>query len=160
MHTSAPLELSNGSKVTITQVAESLRAVADETRLRVLGLLVTGSPLCVCEMAESLHVPHYTISRHLNTLRRAELVESRREGTYVFYSISRSRRAGLLRPVFQELASASNVSGDASRLRKIVQLRDRQARVTAYCEVVEPADNGHARPNQRPPSGRLAQKRG
>jgi len=145
-------------------MAESLRAAADETRLRLLRLLVVGSPLCVCEMAESLHVPHYTISRQLNTLRRAGLVESRREGTYVFYSIAKSPAAVLLQPVFRQLSDANGndpiLADDASRLRRIVQVRDSQARLTAYCEVVEPASDGRVRPRRRRRAVAAGQERG
>lgn len=153
MHISTLSAASNESTSIVGRVAESLRAAADETRLRLLRLLVLGSPLCVCEMAQSLHVPHYTISRHLNTLRRVGLVESRREGTYVFYSIAKSPAAALLKPVFRQLSSANGkdaiLADDASRLRRIVQLRDSQSRLTAYCEVVEPAGDSRARPRRR-----------
>jgi DNA-binding transcriptional ArsR family regulator len=130
-------------------VAGSLRAAADETRLRLLALLGVATPLCVCEMAESLHVPHYSISRQLNMLRRARLVESRREGTYVFYSIAKSPAAALIQPVLHQLLTTNGRGGiladDASRLRRIIQLRNSQARLTAYCEVVEPAGGSGAR---------------
>jgi ArsR family transcriptional regulator len=164
MHTSTVIGTSKDSRSVVGQVAESLRAAADETRLRLLRLLAVGSPLCVCEMAQSLHVPHYTISRQLNTLRRAGLVESRREGTYVFYSIAKSPAAYLLEPVFRRLSDANGkdpiLADDASRLRRIVQLRDSQARLTAYCEVVEPSDGDRVQPQWKAARGFWGQERG
>src|SRR6478735_7445262 len=66
---------------------ESLfRALADATRLRILGLLLTGE-VCVCDIHESLKVPQPKASRHLAYLRRAGLVETRKEGLWVYYRL-------------------------------------------------------------------------
>src|SRR5262249_23752695 len=63
-----------------------LKAVADVTRLRILGLLLTGE-VCVCHIHESLRIPQSKASRHLAYLRRAGLVATRREGLWVHYRL-------------------------------------------------------------------------
>jgi ArsR family transcriptional regulator, arsenate/arsenite/antimonite-responsive transcriptional repressor len=64
-----------------------LRALADQTRLRILGLLMSGET-CVCHIHGSLRIPQPTASRHLAYLRRAGLVETRRDGLWVHYRLA------------------------------------------------------------------------
>lgn len=62
-------------------------ALADPTRLRILALLGTGE-ICVCHIHASLDVPQPTASRHLAYLRKAGLVEARRDGIWMHYRLS------------------------------------------------------------------------
>ena len=62
------------------------KALADETRLRILSLLAHGE-VCVCHIHGGLRLPQPTISRHLAYLRRAGLVEARREGVWMHYRL-------------------------------------------------------------------------
>ena len=63
-------------------------ALADETRLRILSLLGVGE-LCVCDIIKILKVPQSKVSRHLAYLRRAGLVEARKEGLWMHYRLSK-----------------------------------------------------------------------
>jgi len=65
-----------------------LKALADNTRLRILRLLV-AEELSVYELVKILQLPQPSVSRHLAILRNAELVIDRREGARVYYSVSR-----------------------------------------------------------------------
>jgi ArsR family transcriptional regulator len=66
---------------------ESLfKALADATRLRILGLLLAGE-VCVCDIHESLKIPQSKASRHLAYLRRSGLVQTRREGLWIHYRL-------------------------------------------------------------------------
>jgi ArsR family transcriptional regulator len=67
----------------------ALKALADGTRLRILGLLAAGE-ICVCHIHESLGLPQSKVSRHLAYLRRAGLVEARKEGIWVHYRLGKS----------------------------------------------------------------------
>src|SRR6059058_6490372 len=62
------------------------KALADATRLRILGLLLTGE-VCVCDIHESLKIPQPKASRHLAYLRRSGLVETRRDGLWIHYRL-------------------------------------------------------------------------
>ncbi len=62
-------------------------ALADPTRLRILALLRDGE-ICVCHLHASLDVPQPTASRHLAYLRKARLVEARREGIWMHYRLT------------------------------------------------------------------------
>ena len=62
-------------------------ALADPTRLRIMSLLGDGE-ICVCHIHASLDVPQPTASRHLAYLRKAGLVEARREGIWMHYKLA------------------------------------------------------------------------
>jgi ArsR family transcriptional regulator, arsenate/arsenite/antimonite-responsive transcriptional repressor len=63
------------------------RAVSDPTRLRILNLL-QGGELCVCYIVGALRLPQPKVSRHLAYLRKAGLVDSRREGLWMHYRLA------------------------------------------------------------------------
>ncbi|HEX3703749.1 MAG TPA: metalloregulator ArsR/SmtB family transcription factor [Vicinamibacterales bacterium] len=75
--------------VRLTAMDTTLRALADPTRLRVLALLV-GGEVCVCHLHDTLDVPQPKASRHLAYLRRAGLVETRKDGLWVYYRLANS----------------------------------------------------------------------
>lgn len=68
------------------KTAQTFKALADETRLRILALLLEGE-LCVCDLMAILDLPQSTVSRHLAYLRNAGLVEDRRQGVWMFYRL-------------------------------------------------------------------------
>ncbi len=76
-------------------------ALADATRLRILALLRDGE-VCVCHLHASLDVPQPTASRHLAFLRRAGLVDARRDGIWMHY-----RLTPIANPVVAAVVSAA-----------------------------------------------------
>ncbi len=68
------------------------KALADETRLEILGLLASaGTELCVCEIEEHVkHLSQPTISHHLRQLREAGLVTAERRATWVHYALDQT----------------------------------------------------------------------
>jgi len=73
---------------TLDSLETLFKALADATRLRILGLMV-GGEICVCEIHEALRLPQPTVSRHLAYLRRAGLVDTRREVLWIHYRLAR-----------------------------------------------------------------------
>ena len=63
------------------------KALADETRLRILKLLEVRE-MCVCEIMIGLDLTQPTASHHLTLLENTGLVKDRKEGKWVFYSIA------------------------------------------------------------------------
>ena len=63
------------------------KALADETRLRIVKLLEVRE-MCVCEVMVALGLTQPTASHHLGILENAGFVEDRKEGKWVFYSIA------------------------------------------------------------------------
>lgn len=98
-----------------------LRALADQTRLRILGLLMAGET-CVCDIHESLRIPQSKTSRHLAYLRRAGLVDTRREGLWVHYRLAEPAD-GILRALLDCathcLTHLPITEGDRERLARV-----------------------------------------
>ena len=66
------------------------KALSDETRLRIMVLLVERE-LCVCQLEWALGLTQAKVSRHLNVLRNGGLVKDRREGLWIFYSLTKPK---------------------------------------------------------------------
>ena len=99
------------------------KALADDTRLRILGLLQSGE-VCVCDIHGSLGLPQPTVSRHLATLRKAGLVHGRKDGLWVHY-----RLATLPDPVMQTVLDAvshalGHVHAGAQDRRRLLKMAD------------------------------------
>lgn len=90
------------------------QALGDRTRLRILNLLARGE-VCVCYFVEILDAPQPKISRHLAYLRRAGLVEARREGKWMHYSLAAPTK--LVQSVLDQLDADPQMQRDAKSLQ-------------------------------------------
>ncbi|MBI3265049.1 MAG: winged helix-turn-helix transcriptional regulator [Acidobacteria bacterium] len=124
----------------LTGIEQTLKALADRTRLRILGLLLNGE-ICVCHIHESLEVPQPTASRHLAYLRRAGLVETRKDGLWVYYRLA-TPADRLIRTLVGSathcLCHLPGTRTDRARLEKRVTLSHTEPEppVLACCEAV------------------------
>ena len=104
----------------IRDVEQVCKALADVTRLRILGLLLSGE-VCVCDIHETLKIPQPRASRHLAYLRRAGLVDARRDGLWMHYHLT-DMADPILRTIRDAIAHALThlepVRRDADRLEK------------------------------------------
>jgi ArsR family transcriptional regulator len=75
-----------GSEQLLEKIADRLKAMADPMRLRILHVLQAGE-LCVTDILNEVGGSQANVSKHLSVLRRAGLVEYRREGINVYYRI-------------------------------------------------------------------------
>jgi ArsR family transcriptional regulator len=95
-------------------------ALADPTRLRLLNLM-DGREVCVCYFVEILKQGQPKISRHLAYLRRAGIVEARRDGKWMHYRIQRpddTKAASILDATFKSFETDGNMQADLVRLDK------------------------------------------
>lgn len=102
-------------------LADLCKTLGDETRLRILALLLRGE-VCVCQIHESLRLPQPTVSRHLGWLRRAGLVAARRDGVWMHYRLSPDLDPVLratLDAVLHALTHTETTAADARRLEKV-----------------------------------------
>jgi ArsR family transcriptional regulator len=77
---------------------EAFKALAHLSRLQIFFVLVkAGREMTVGEIQEAVEIPGPTLSHHLDTLRRAGLVESRKEERYIYYSVQREQVTTLVR---------------------------------------------------------------
>ncbi len=72
----------------ISQLSSSFKALGDPVRLRLFFLIGQHEAVCVCHLVSALDIPQSTISRHLSILRHANLVQTRREGKWMYYALS------------------------------------------------------------------------
>lgn len=70
-------------------LAQTIKALSDPIRLRIVLLLQAEGELCVCDLMAVLKLPQSTVSRHLAYLKRSCWVDTRRDGVWMYYSLSR-----------------------------------------------------------------------
>src|SRR3954468_20583531 len=100
------------------------RALADENRVRTLLALRQGE-LCVCQITELFGLAPSTVSKHLSVLHQAGLVESRKEGRWIYYRLPENgavaaRKA--IRWLGKSLADDPRTVEDGQKLKKILQM--------------------------------------
>ncbi|QQS32721.1 MAG: metalloregulator ArsR/SmtB family transcription factor [Acidobacteriota bacterium] len=110
----------------VFKLDEIFAALADRTRLRLLNLMRDGE-VCVCFFAETLGTNNPKISRHLAYLKRAGLVNSRREGKWVHYSLRKPENEGAAAIVETALKA---FEADAE------MLSDREKLTSVCCELM------------------------
>jgi ArsR family transcriptional regulator len=113
----------------MNELVLAAKALADPTRVRVLAALRDGE-LCVCELSDALEVTQSTLSTHLQVIREADLVQTRKEGKWVYYALKPGAKR-LLRGVFDFFAdgleSDKLLRRDGSRLQKRLAERENGA---------------------------------
>ncbi len=108
---------------------ETLRLLADPTRSRILHLLHRGE-LAVGELQEILGLPQSRISTHLALLRKAQLVNDRRDGKKSFYSLARDLPvsvAGIVDAALAASAREPKAAADQRSLQRIIEKRRQKA---------------------------------
>jgi ArsR family transcriptional regulator len=109
------------AKLDVSPVSRLFKALADEDRVRIVALLTHGE-LCVCHIEEALGQAQPSVSRHLAMLRAASVVESRRDGNWVYYRLATQtdpdcRRQ--LRALVGAFAKSETLRRDVARLIKV-----------------------------------------
>ena len=97
------------------------KALADRTRLRLINLM-GDDEVCVCFFVEVLKINQPKISRHLAYLKRAGVVEARRDGKWIHYRIAEptdKHAANIVREVRAWLESEPAMQNDRARLARI-----------------------------------------
>ena len=104
----------------MNKTLEQLKALSDRNRLRVVAALFHKDELCACQIVELLEVTGATASRHMGLLVRAGLVESRKEGRWVYYRLDASHDARLVQWLETELKNVAELEADRNLLKEIV----------------------------------------
>jgi len=120
---------------------EFFKALGDKTRLRIMRLLsIADRQVCVCEIMDALQLPQYQVSKHLNVLKSAKLVEGERKGTWVYYSPLK-KDSTFNRQLFKLLRvqlSDAEFLEDEEKLKQRLQLRDGDACVVGFADRANP----------------------
>jgi ArsR family transcriptional regulator, arsenate/arsenite/antimonite-responsive transcriptional repressor len=107
------------------EVLEITKALADGNRLRVL-MALTGGELCVCQIVELLQLAPSTTSKHMSILRQARLVESRKEGRWMYYRLPDRDAPKAVKDaiawVRRHLAQSPQIARDRKGLKRILSM--------------------------------------
>lgn len=102
-----------------------LKAASDETRLRIL-LALSFKELCVCQITAVLDLAPSTVSKHLSILYGAGLVNMRKSGKWVYYSLPGNDAPkgvrGLLKWAIASSADSEEAHRDLKKLKKITSI--------------------------------------
>lgn len=99
------------------QLETLYKGLADTIRLRILALLA-GGEVCVCHIHDALRLPQPTVSRHLAYLRRAGLVDTRRDGVWIYYRVARPEDEAIRAALDAALHAVGHVgAGRSDRVR-------------------------------------------
>ena len=111
------------------------RALADQTRLRILTLLASGE-VCVCNIHGALGIPQPTASRHLAYLRKTGLVGTRRDGLWIHYRLALPEdpaMASVVRTAIEAVTNTRGTGTDRKRLSGLTSIPIRVLEDTANC---------------------------
>jgi ArsR family transcriptional regulator, arsenate/arsenite/antimonite-responsive transcriptional repressor len=101
------------------------KALADESRLRML-MALGGGELCVCQIAELTGLAMSTVSKHLSVLYQAGLVQARKEGRWMYYSLPAKGAPTAAREavtwVRRSLEGNERMAEDAKQLKKVLAM--------------------------------------
>jgi ArsR family transcriptional regulator, arsenate/arsenite/antimonite-responsive transcriptional repressor len=101
------------------------KALADENRVRIL-LALRQQELCVCQITELFGLAPSTMSKHLSILYQAGLLNSRKEGRWIFYALPGKEAPLAVRKAIEWVGSAvadsPRAADDAKRLKTVLKL--------------------------------------
>ena len=109
--------------------AQIFKALGDETRLRIMSLLIDGGELCVCDIMAALNLPQSTVSRHLANLRNAGLVDDRRQGIWMNYRINQKEiehAPAIFELLARILAALEQADEDRRLLKEHLEIKRQQ----------------------------------
>jgi len=101
------------------EIVQVLKALADETRLRMLNLLTYGE-LCVCDIENTLGIQQSNASRHLTKLKQSGIIESEKKSQWVYFRFNQEtlQKYPFLNDIIDELSNLSICKDDLQRLHK------------------------------------------
>ena len=103
-----------------------LKALSDETRLRIINLLYEGE-LCVCDVMEVLQISQAKASRHLIYLKNAGLAKDRKAAQWAYYSLSKDESLKFIDSlVYDNLRNLGIYGTDLENLREWLIKKDKQ----------------------------------
>ncbi len=108
-------------------LAQTIKALSDPIRLRIILLLQSEGELCVCDLMAVLNLPQSTVSRHLAYLKRSCWVDTRRQGVWMYYTLSRESCTictELLQTLKQHASNLPEAMSDRNTLVAFQQTKD------------------------------------
>lgn len=99
------------------------KALSDPNRLRIL-MALRAAPLCVCQITAFLDLAPSTTSKHLSILRQSRLIESIKQGRWVFYQLAATDPSASVRSALDWVQTAlhndKSIQNDVARIAEII----------------------------------------
>ena len=99
-------ETLDNNEIAFKSLSKSLALAGNETRLKILFLLEEENQLCPCDLADILGMSIPAVSQHLRKLKDGNIIEGKREGQTIFYSLKKEQLE-LLHPFFKHIIENS-----------------------------------------------------
>ena len=109
----------------IEYVTDVLKALSDESRLRVVMSLEYAGELCVCQILELLDLAPSTVSKHLSILKQAGLIQSRKKGRWIHYSLADGDKGRVVCDCLKSLLDGDEVIGEDVKLLEKLMHEDK-----------------------------------
>jgi len=107
------------------KIIKILKAISDNTRLRIISLIFHKSGLCVCEITEIIGLSQSTVSAHLKKLLDAGLITYSKNGLWINYYINKDLEKiflNLLSILMDQLKNDKKIKEDLKKVRKVSRL--------------------------------------
>jgi len=95
----------------LTLGSQIFKACADESRLRILGLIVTNGEMCISDLEKILEFTQAKTSRHLIYLKNSGILSFRRYNNWVFYQV-KDEAEDIIRQIFQFIRKDQQLQKD------------------------------------------------
>ena len=118
-------------RVTESDCLLFFKVMADDTRLKIILMLMCESELCVCELTHALELSQPKISRHIALLKKQQLLSERKSGRWVYYSMAKPLsqwKQAVIKSCFEE-----NLSVIDECLKNLAMMGDRPERAQQCC---------------------------
>jgi DNA-binding transcriptional ArsR family regulator len=106
-------------------LVRTTKALADKSRIRIIGALQEGE-LCVCQLIELLKLAPSTVSKHLSILKNARLIDSRKQGRWMYYRLAGPDAPGqisaALEWVIRSFTDSSQFDKDCRQMQEILEI--------------------------------------
>lgn len=118
-------QMAKYNKYDLYDLVTVIKAMADKNRVRLLFAL-KKQKLCVCQLTEMLGLAPSTVSKHISLLKSARLVESQKQGRWVYYSLSEKRISPIgkeaVKWLFHFAGDTEEIEKDQQSLNKILKI--------------------------------------
>ncbi|THB81198.1 MAG: ArsR family transcriptional regulator [Desulfobacteraceae bacterium] len=100
------------------------KALSDRNRLRIVGVLLTHSELCACQITELLQLAGATVSRHLGIMVQAGVLKNRRQGRWIYFRLNPDNKnlEPLLAWIRQQFGRSDQWSQDLDTVDQILRI--------------------------------------
>lgn len=106
---------------------ELFQALSDPYRIRMIALMLRAkTEMCLCELSDSLGEPEYKLSRHLKVLKTSGILNSERDGKWIYHSLVKDKHLRFIHDTIRSYPdSDKQIEADFRRFQRRLKMRER-----------------------------------